>query len=418
MAEASSENVLRISRRAADRVRAGHLWVYRTDIEGAVDGLSSGALVTVVDGRGLALGSALYSSASQIAARLVSRQPALTRADYVREVRDRLDAALARRKVLAPVTESDNAHRLVFSEADGLPGIVADRYNDLVLLQLLTQGTAQDDVRGAVVEALRAEFAGAALTIWERPDPRVRELEELDAPAPGALFASSETKATTEFRLNGLEFEYDAAAGQKTGAFLDQRLNYAAAAQWVAASGRTGAALDICTYQGGFALHLAQVCERVTGVDASRAALEAADRNLERNPKLRAATDWMEADAFELMRAYDDAVRKDDSGKYDAIVLDPPAFAKSKRAAEGALRGYKELNLRALRLLNAGGTLITCSCSHHVSLEAFTSVVTEAASDAGRRVQLLETRAAAPDHPEVLTLPETRYLKCLILRVE
>ena len=176
--------------------------------------------------------------------------------------------------------------------------------------------------------------------------------------------------------------------------------------------------MDVCTYQGGFALHLAQVCERVTGVDASRAALEVADANLARNPQLRAETDWMEADAFELLRAYDDAAKTDAAQRFDAIVLDPPAFAKSKRAAEGAMRGYKELNLRALRLLNVGGTLVTCSCSHHVVLEDFTAVVAAAAVDAGRRVQLLETRAAAPDHPEVLTLPETRYLKCLIARVE
>lgn len=418
MEQVATKNVVRVTRRVADRLRAGHLWVYRSDVESAVEGLEAGALVTVVDGRGIALGSAMYSSASQIAARVVSRVPGLTREQYVKDVRVKVEVALARRRLLAPVSERDNAHRLIFSEADELPGIVADRYNDLVLLQLLTQGTAQDDVRVVLVDALQAEFAGAALTVWERPDARIRELEQLDAPATGPLFASGEAKATTEFMLNGLRFEYDAEAGQKTGAFLDQRLNYAAAAKWVEASGKVSRALDVCTYQGGFALHLAQVCARVTGVDASRAALEAADRNLERNVQLRAETDWIEADAFELMRAYDDAARTDASRKFDAVVLDPPAFAKSRRAAEGALRGYKELNLRALRLLNSGGTLVTCSCSHHVSLAEFTEVVAAAANDAGRRVQLLETRAAAPDHPEVLTLPETRYLKCLILRVD
>jgi len=387
-------------------------------MEGAVAGLEAGALVTVADGRGIPLGSALYSDASQIAARMISSKAGMTRAQYLVELRMRVDAALARRRVLAPVTEGDNAHRLIFSEADALPGIVADRYNDLVLLQLLTQGTAQDDVRAVLVEALREAFAGAELTVWERPDVRMRELEQLAAPAPGPLFTSWEARSTTEFRLNGLRFEYDAGAGQKTGAFLDQRLNYAAAARWVGESGRVGKALDVCTYQGGFALHLAQVCERVTGVDASRAALEAADRNLERNPGLKAETDWMEADAFELMRAYDDAAKTDATRRFDAIVLDPPAFAKSKRAAEGALRGYKELNLRAMRLLHEGGTLVTCSCSHHVSLSDFTDVVTAASNDAGRRVQLLETRAAAPDHPEVLTLAETRYLKCLVLRLD
>ena len=246
----------------------------------------------------------------------------------------------------------------------------------------------------------------------------------------GPLFTNAaspnDAPATTTFTLNGLRFQYDAAAGQKTGAFLDQRLNYEAAARHVLAPGRTNRALDVCTYQGGFALHLARVCSQVTGVDQSRSALEAAERNLTLNPNLRAAVDWVEADAFTLLRALDDATRNPSAAEnlplapspFDAIVLDPPAFAKSKRAAGGALRGYKELNLRALRLLAPGGTLITCSCSHHVSLADFTEIVAAAAADAGRRVQLLETRAAAPDHPEVLTLPETRYLKCLICRVD
>lgn len=432
---------LRISRRASDRIRAGHLWVYRTDVESGptavglaalmTAALEPGAVVSIADNRGIGLGSALYSTASTIAARLFDRTPGLERADYLRIVRERVAQALERRRQLAPITATNTAHRLLFSEADGLPGIVADRYHELVLVQLLTQGTAQDDVRVVLAEALREglqrDGASQQLTIWERPDPRIRELEELPAPPPGPLFTTAATAPTTSiFHLNGLRFHYDAAAGQKTGAFLDQRLNYAAAAEAVQASGRTGRALDICTYQGGFALHLAQVCERVTGVDASRAALEAADRNLALNPELRAAaqTEWMEADAFEYLRHLDDLAReaKDSAARsehsFDAIVLDPPAFAKSKRAAEGAMRGYKELSLRAMRLLAPGGTLVTCSCSHHVALEDFTAVVAAAAADAGRRVQLLATRAAAPDHPEVLTLPETRYLKCLICRVD
>ena len=416
---------LRISRRAADRLRSGHLWIYKTDLEGPATALEPGALVTLADSRNIPLGTALYSSASQIAARLVSRTPALTRSQFLTDLRTRIDAALHLRRVLAPVTADTNAHRLLFSEADNLPGIVADRYNDLVLLQLLTQGTAQDDVRHVIAQALSEAFAAEAspLTIWERPDPRIRELEELPLPEPGPLFTTGEADAaptTTTFRLNGLKFSYDAASGQKTGAFLDQRLNYAAAAHAVKASGRTGNALDVCTYQGGFALHLAQVCAQVTGIDASHAALEAADRNLLLNPHLTAETDWVEADAFEYLRHLDDIAKKTNAehDRFDAIVLDPPAFAKSKRAAEGALRGYKELNLRAIRLLNAGGTLVTNSCSHHVSLTEFTDIVAAAAADAGRRVQLLEVRAAAPDHPEVLTLPETRYLKCLICRVD
>ena len=171
--------------------------------------------------------------------------------------------------------------------------------------------------------------------------------------------------------------------------------------------------MDVCTYQGGFALHLAQVCERVIGVDASRAALEVAERNLELNAaSTKAQVDWIEADAFELLRDWQEA-----GERFDAIVLDPPAFAKTKRAAEGAMRGYKELNLRAMKMLAPGGTLVTCSCSHHVGLAEFTEVVRAAAADAGKRVQLLEARGAAPDHPSILTLPETTYLKCLVCRV-
>jgi 23S rRNA (cytosine1962-C5)-methyltransferase len=405
---------LRINRRAADRLRAGHLWIYRSDLE--ADPIAPpGALLTVTDARAASLGTALYSTTSQIAARLVSPTPDLTREAYLSDVRERVLAAVARRRLLAPITESNSAHRLLFSEADNLPGILADRYNNLVLLQLLTQGTAQQDVRDTIVAALRESLSpnNEPLTIWERPDPRIRELENLPVPPDAALFTTGDTATTTTFLLNGLRFTYDATAGQKTGAFLDQRLNYAAAAAAVSASTHTHRALDVCTYQGGFALHLAQVCERVTGVDASHAALVAADHNLTLNPHLNAQTDWIEADAFELLRAFDTQRER-----FDAIVLDPPAFAKSKRAAEGALRGYKELNLRALRMIAPGGTLITNSCSHHVSLQDFTAIVASAAADAGRRVQLLETRAAAPDHPEVLTLPETQYLKCLICRVD
>lgn len=427
---------LRVSRRAADRFRAGHLWVYRTELvsdESALAGLAPGALLTVEDPTGRPLGSALYSSASQIALRLVSGEPGISRAAYLDGVRERIRAALRRRRVVAPmnavVGAQTDAQRLLFSEADTLPGIVADRYADLVIVQLLTQGTAQDDVRAVLAEVLRQELApnGEPLTVWERPDPRIRELEQLALPPVGPLLhiGPGEPASTTTFALNGLHFGYDAGAGQKTGAFLDQRLNYQVAAEWVARSGRTGHALDVCTYQGGFALHLARVCERVTGVDQSRTALETAERNLLANANLRADVDWVEADAFALLRALDEAKRSGNQAgamglprEFDAIVLDPPAFAKSKRAVEGALRGYKEMNLRAMRLLAPGGTLITCSCSHHVALEDFWTAVAEAAADAGRRVQVVETRAAAPDHPELVTLPETRYLKCLICRVE
>ena len=400
----------RVTRRAADRLRAGHLWVYRSDVEELIAAageqtVAGGGLVTVLDGRGLALGTAIYSAASEISLRVVSGDGGLSREGYLELVRERVGAALTLRAEVAPESSENNGCRLIFSEADGLPGIVADRYAGLVIVQLLTQGTAQDDVRRVLAERLAEE--SWVSTVIERPDPRIRELEELEAAPVEPLFVRAEAELATEFSINGLRLHYDATGGQKTGAFLDQRLNYAAAARYA-----KGAALDVCTYQGGFALHMAEVCERVTGVDASRAALAVADRNLALNPHLKANVDWIEADAFELMRAFESEKKG-----YDTIVLDPPAFAKTKRAAEGAIRGYKELNLRAMRMLSAGGTLVTCSCSHHVGLEEFTGVVAAAAADAKRRVQVLEVRGAAPDHPAVLTLPETSYLKCLILRV-
>ncbi len=363
----------------------------------------------------------------------MTRDEALDRESFLKLVGDRVKAALRLREELAPITEITDSRRLVFSEADELPGIVMDQYGPVVMLQLLTQGMAQQDVRDAISGAILQHFgaleranthflhtpAGVELTVWEREDGRMRELEQLPpSPTEPLLVLGDAPRTETRFRLNGLDFHFDAAAGQKTGAFLDQRLNYQAAAEAVTRAlalreTTGGRALDVCTYQGGFALHLARVCGRVTGVDASRAALEVADRNLELNrAQMKGEVDWIEADAFELLRAFAQA-----GERFSAVVLDPPAFAKSKRAAEGAMRGYKELNLQALLMLEPGGVLVTCSCSHHVSEPEFREAIRAAAADAGRTVQVLESRGAAPDHPEVLTLPETRYLKCLICRV-
>ena len=264
------------------------MWVYRSDVERlATDGrdieeVARGALVNVVDSRGIPLGTALYSAGSEIALRMVSRQAGLGRADYLNELRQRVEAALKLRTCVAAeafsLSGEDNACRLVFSEADNMPGIVADRYNGLVVLQLLTQGTAQDDVRRVLVETL-AEQPWVD-TIVERPDARTRELEHLGAAPEAPLFVRDgcDGALQTIFAINGVKFHFDAGAGQKTGAFLDQRLNY-----WLSMAYARGRALDVCTYQGGFALHLARVCARVTGVDASRAALEVADRNLSLN---------------------------------------------------------------------------------------------------------------------------------------
>jgi 23S rRNA (cytosine1962-C5)-methyltransferase len=412
-----------VNRRAADRLRSGYLWVYASDIETieVADAGNPPALLPVADSRGLLLGTALYSPSSQIALRIVSRE-AVDETGWLQLLSSRLRSAIARRKPL--LSDQTNACRLCFSEADELPGLVADKYGDLVILQLLAKGLDSNAVRETCVRVLREELAPRA--ILERPDPRMRELEGLSAPnheplyvAEGAAGEGEPEGASAHFVLNGLEFEYDANSGQKTGAFLDQRDNYSAVRGWAqklsaTRSGGGGRALDVCCYQGGFALHLAQVVEQVTGIDASRASLEVAERNFAANPSsIRAQVDWVEGDAFQILRDWSDA-----GEKFDTIVLDPPAFAKTHRAVEGALRGYKELNLRALKMLRPGGLLVSCSCSHHVSLAELEATVAAAAVDAGRRVRLLERRGAALDHPVVLNLPETEYLKCLILEVE
>jgi 23S rRNA (cytosine1962-C5)-methyltransferase len=407
-----------VNRRAADRLRAGHLWVYASDVEtlslSENAAAAPPALLPVADSRGLLLGTALYSPASQIALRLVSRE-AMSHAEWLELLAAKLRQAIARRK---PMLDNENdACRLCFSEADELPGIVADKYAGLVILQLLAKGLDSEEVRETCVRVIREELSPNA--ILERPDPRVRELEGLAAPATAPLYLKRGFKTATQFHLNGLAFQYDADAGQKTGAFLDQRCNYAAARDWTKklAEGNpnwAGRALDVCTYQGGFALHLAQACKSVTGIDASHASLEVAEKNLAANrASLKADVDWVAGDAFQILRDWSDA-----GERYDIIVLDPPAFAKSKRAVEGALRGYKELNLRALKMLRPGGLLVTCSCSHHVGWSDLEGAVASAAADASRRVRLLERRGAAPDHPVVFNLPETEYLKCLVLEVE
>lgn len=407
------KGIATIHRRAADRLRAGHLWVYASDME-PVELTSSKvpALLPVADNRGMPLGTALYSPSSQIPLRLISREQIREKA-WLELFETRLRRSIARRLPLLGA-QTDSC-RLVFSEADELPGLVIDKYADLLIVQILVKGLDSPAIRQIVGRVLTEELKPAA--IWERPDPKMRELEGLAAPATEALYArdAEAPLAATDFHLNGLTFRYDANSGQKTGAFLDQRLNYAAAAEWAERLGLAGCrALDVCTYQGGFALHLAKVAASVTGVDQSHASLEVAERNLEANRSLlKAEVEWVHADAFELLRSWSEA-----GERFGAIVLDPPAFAKSKRAVEGALRGYKELNLRALKMLEPGGLLVSCSCSHHVSGRDLEEAVASAAVDAGRRVRLLERRGAAPDHPVVFNLPETEYLKCVLMEVE
>ena len=405
-----------ISRRAANRLRQGYLWVYASDIESIVPPRPGDTVLPVADDRGLLLGTAIYSPRSQIALRLVSRE-AVDEPAWLELFAVRLRRAIARRKPL--LSAENDAGRLCFSEADELPGLIVDKYGALIVVQRLTQGLLGNAVADACVRVLREEIVPAA--ILERPDPRIREIEGLPAPAAAPLWAPDPAAPSTsaQFHLHGLVFHYDADAGQKTGAFLDQRLNYAAARDWArrlgVAKANGGRALDVCCYQGGFALHLAQVCRYVTGIDTSHASLEVAELNLAANREQLAASEvgWVEGDAFTILRDWSGAGQR-----FDAIVLDPPAFAKTRRAVESALRGYKELNLRAIKMASPGGLLVTCSCSHHVGWSDFEGAVASAAADARRRVRLLERRGAAYDHPVILNLPETEYLKCLVLEVE
>jgi 23S rRNA (cytosine1962-C5)-methyltransferase len=383
-----------ITARAAARLRAGHVWVYKSDIS-KVEQAGPGALVSVRDERGRGLGTALYSNSSQIAVRIISRDS--VSADELRElIAGRVAAAIDYRK---QVVRNSDAFRVVFSEADFLPGLIVDKYNDVLALQILTQSMDARELRDTVVAELVREFQPAG--IIERVDARIRELEQLPPREGGQLQGA---KSSTVFSMNGVRFRYEGLGGQKTGAFLDQRANYAAAERYA-----HGRALDVFTYQGGFALHLARVCDEVVGVDASREALEVAEQNAKLNGR---DMDWLEANAFDLLKDYSEA-----GEQYDTIALDPPAFAKLKRAAEGAVRGYKELNLRALKMLKPGGILVTCSCSHHVSEADFLEMVGAAAADAKRSIRILEKRVQAQDHPVLLNVPETLYLKCLICRV-
>ncbi|ABF43767.1 SAM-dependent methyltransferase [Candidatus Koribacter versatilis Ellin345] len=399
---ATANPPIHLTPRGAARIRAGHVWVYRSDLKDQKPKAEPGSLVAVLDEKGRILGDALYSSSSQIAIRMFAVGREETYAVELPEiVSNRVAAAISYRDEVLQQTE---ACRLVFSEADFLPGLIVDRYNDILTMQVLTQAMDREDLRRAVMDSLREHFPNS--TIFERVDERIRELEKLPAKESGVVGKPQKgnAKTATIFNMNGLRFHYDV-SGQKTGAFLDQRENYAAAAQYA-----RGDALDVFTYQGGFALHLYQNCRRVTGVDMSRPALEVAEENATLNEY---NLEWIEANAFDYLKDQSVGGRA-----YDTIVLDPPAFAKTAKNFDTAIRGYKELNLRALKMLRAGGTLISCSCSFHVSEADFMEMLGTAAADAHRRVRILEKRNAAKDHPILMGVPETNYLKCIIARVD
>ncbi len=396
---ADSLPTINISRRGAARLRAGHLWIYRSDVTSA-EQIPAGALVQVCDERRRKLGSALYSTASQIAIRMLSSQQ-ITEQALPSLLRSRIASAIDFRR--QRVKDADS-YRVIFSESDLLPGLIVDTYNDVLSMQVLTQAFDRADMRQVVLDSLTEHFPAASIV--ERVDSHIRKLEQL--PARESQLTRGE-RSTTVFTMNGVRLHFDAIAGQKTGAFLDQRENYAAAVRYA-----HGRALDCFTYQGGFALHLARVCQAVTGVDSSRPALEVAEQNELLNRALHRCgeIEWIEANAFDLLKDYSAAGRE-----YDTIVLDPPAFAKTKRAVPTALTGYKELNLRALKMLRPGGILISCSCSFHVSESDFVEMLGSAAADAGRQVRVLDKRGAAIDHPILLNVPETTYLKCIICQV-
>ena len=382
------EPAVRVSRKGASRVHSGHPWIFRSDITDAGEA-TPGALVRVFDDRGNVLGQAHYSSTSQIALRMLGRPAAAV------DIAGRI--AEAQRFREAVVTDS-TAYRLVHAEADALPALIIDRYGDAFALQALDQG--MDRAMPEIVAALEAQFTPRAIVA--RNDAAVRTLEEL--PREVKVVAGA-IDGPVEIHMNGFRMEADLLGGQKTGVFLDQRENYLAAARWA-----KGRALDCFTSTGGFALHLARACQNVEAIDSSAAALATAQRNAEANNVSN--LDFREADVFDVLLSYASARRT-----FETIVLDPPAFAKSRKQIDGAMRGYKDINLRALRLLGPGGVLVTCSCSHHVSEAMLLEIVAEASLDAGRTLRVLERRTQAADHPILLTVPETLYLKCLILQV-
>jgi len=379
-----------VNRKAEDRLASGHPWVYASDVtdEG---GAAPGGAVRVVNPRGRFLGVAHFSAASQIRLRLLTRDDRPIGRDFFLE---RLRAAIAFRRL---TVQDSSACRLVHGEADLLPALIVDQYGSHLSVQLLDQG--MDRAAPLITDCLRELIEPAS--ILARNDVGVRRLEQLPL-EPRPLYG--EPPARIEITMNGLQFVVDPWRGQKTGVFLDQRENYQAAARWA-----RGRGLDLFTCNGGFALHAARRCESIEAVDSSASALELAAENARRNGA--ANIQWREANAFDYLTGLVSARRQ-----FDWIVLDPPAFAKSRANLDAALRAYREINYKALKLLAAGGVLITCSCSHHVAESTLLELVASAALSAGRTLRVLERRTQASDHPILLTVPETHYLKCLILQ--
>lgn len=379
-----------ISARGARRLAGGHPWIFRSDVVRAPE--APAGAVRVTDQAGRPLGTALWSPASEISLRQVTRDPdaPLDAAWW----HDRLAAALARRAGL--LDAGTTACRLVHGEGDGLPSLVVDRFDRWLVMQLLSAGL--EAFRAPVVDALRA-LTGAE-GILARNDASVRTREGLPRAVEPLVGTVPET---VEVREHGVRYLAAPHAGQKTGAFLDQR-----EARVLAGSVARGRALDVFSYHGSFALHLARRAESVTAVDVSGAALERVAANAALNGL--ANITGVEADAFDFLRAEERA-----GSRFDTIVLDPPAFAKNRASLAGAIRGYRDINLRAMRLLAPGGMLYTASCSYHLAKPDFLEMLREAAADSGRRMILRAITGQPVDHPEVVTIPETGYLKGALL---
>ncbi|NDQ58222.1 MAG: class I SAM-dependent rRNA methyltransferase [Acidipila sp.] len=378
-----------INSRGAQRLDAGHPWIFKSDVRSAQ--AAAGEVVRVRDERGKFMGRAFYSDSSQITLRFLTRQDVPVDRGFFFE---RIRAAAAWRE---RVVENTQAWRVVYGEGDLLPSFIVDRYGEYLVLQTLSQGS--DRRKDELVEILVELFSPRG--ILERNDPKSRRNEGLEQKV-SVLHGEVPEQITTE--INGVRFLLDLRKGQKTGGFLDQRENQVAAARYA-----RGDVLDCFAYHGGFALALAGRCQNVEAVDQSADALAVGRRNQELNGI--ANVTFREGNAFDILKQYDDVGRK-----FDTIVLDPPAFAKTRDAVEAASRGYKEINLRSLKLLRPGGVLITCSCSHHIPEGLFAEILLEASQDVKATTAVLERRTQALDHPILLAVPETYYLKCFILK--
>ena len=378
-----------VSKRGESRVRSGHPWIFKSDVARAA-GVAPGTVVRVLGPTGRPLGFAFFSAQSEITLRMIERGDTLSPTF----VRDRLLAARAWREAIAPGVE---ALRLVHGEGDGLPSLIVDRYGEYLVVQTLSQAT--DARKAEIVAGLVEIFRPRG--ILERNDPRVRAHEGL-ASQVGVLHG--EVPETVTVSENGVRLEADLWLGQKTGLFLDQRENHAMAREY--AGGRV---LDGFTYNGGFGLAVAAKADEVLAVDVSTEAVARVQRNATLNGVTNVTA--REANVFDLLHELDGR-----GERFDTVILDPPAFAKSKSAVEKARRGYKEINLRALKLLRPGGCLITCSCSYHVHEGDLEGILADAAADAGATVSVVEKRRQARDHPILLGVPETYYLKCFVLR--